>query len=475
MEISGYQIHSRLGVGATSEVLAATRLDTGQKVALKRFNPLIAHDPEMRQRLELEAETLGHLLHPNIVALKGIFQDGDTWGLELEMVDGVSLPQWQENHRTQLLEPRLWVLAQIAQALAGAHAQGIIHRDLKPENVLVANTGIVKLTDFGLARTLTRATITRSGVLLGSLAFMPPEVLRLDDATAQSDLYSFGVIAYHLLTGALPYDAESPQGLIKQISDNAITPPQQKVSHISARINALVMSCLEKDSSRRPISAWHVHAELMQELLESGLMKLTPLLVATPLSSVALAEALSLKHQTLVRTCELAQDNSARIPAINALRTLFPASEDLPRLMSAFSAPVTNETSRTKKSLWVLLLFLIIGGTTFVLWPKQVDVPAVTKAPELTPAPAPLPKPEPVVVAKPKPVSAPVGYIRFEVPEDIKVSVDGTEVPKNSLHRWRVSPGPHRLRMTREGYNPIDGEVHVKRDDVSVVRIGEAP
>ncbi len=474
MEIQGYQIHRRIGVGATSEVLAATRLDNGNKVALKRFNPIIAHDPDMRRRLELEAETLEGLQHPNIVALKGIFQDGDTWGLELEMVDGVSLPEWQQNHPTQLLEPRLWVLAQIAQALAAAHTQGIIHRDLKPENILVADVGVVKLTDFGLARTLTRATITRSGVLLGSLAFMPPEVLRLEDASARSDIYSFGVIAYQLLTGVLPYDAESPQGIIKQIGENSIVSPQQKAPHISARINALLMACLEKDPQSRPASAWHIQAELMQELLESGLIKLAPLLVVTPLSSLALSEALSLKHQTLVKNCETATHNAQRIPALNALRTLFPDSEALPALMGALAqAPVEK---KSRRSLILFLVLLLIGTTSYVFWPRSVEIkPApVVVAPVVTLQAAP------VEIVKPveKPVvkkTAPVGFIRFEVPDDIKIVVDGTEVPKNSLGRWRVAPGTHRLRMLREGYSPIEGEVHVKENDVSVVRIGEAP
>jgi serine/threonine protein kinase len=477
MEISGYQIHRRIGVGATSEVLAATRLDNGHKVALKRFNPIIAHDPDMRRRLELEAETLEGLLHPNIVALKGVFQDGDTWGLELEMVDGVSLPEWQQNHPTQLLEPRLWVLAQIAQALAAAHTQGIIHRDLKPENVLVADVGVVKLTDFGLARTLTRATITRSGVLLGSLAFMPPEVLRLEDASELSDIYSFGVIAYQLLTGALPYDAESPQGIIKQIGENNIVPPQQKTPQISNRINALLLSCLEKKPQSRPASAWHIQAELMQELLESGLIKVAPLLVVTPLSSLALSEALSLKHQSLVKECESATSNAQRIPALNALRTLFPDSEALPVLMGALTqAPVEK---KSRRGLVVFLLLLLIGATTYVLWPERTETSALTppKAPPVITPPVVVP----VEVAKPvveKPVvkkAIPTGFIRFEVPDDIKIVVDGTEVPKSSLGRWRVAPGTHRLRMLREGYSPIEGEVHVKENDVSVVRIGEAP
>lgn len=485
MEIQGYQVHRRLGVGATSEVLAATRLDNGRQVALKRFNPLIAYDPEMRQRLELEAQTLETLIHPNIVALNGIFQDGDTWGLELEMVDGNSLPDWQSKHATQLLEPRLWVLAQIAQALAAAHSQGIIHRDLKPENVLVADSGAVKLTDFGLARTLTRATITRSGVLLGSLAFMPPEVLRLEDATAQSDIYSFGVIAYQLLTGVLPYDAESPQGIIKQIGEGKMSEPQLKAPLVSARMNNLIMSCLAKLPHERPASAWHVQAEIMQELLESGLLQLAPQLVVTPMSHTFLAQALTTKHRSLIKTCETAVDNAQRIPAINALRTLFPDSEELPRLLALLATPHDERSESKKRLAWLVLILIFIGASAYALWPRAVSetLPvtiALAPAPVVAPVVTPTPQAPPLVAAAPVPKATPkrlnpIGHIRFEVPDDIKVLVDGTEVPKHSLNRWRVSPGTHRLRMIREGYSPIEGEVHVKENDVSVVRIGEAP
>jgi serine/threonine protein kinase len=487
MEIQGYDINGRIGFGATSEVFKAMRLSDNKPVALKRFTPLIAQDPEMRRRLEIEAETLASLSHPNIVALQGVFQDEDTWGLELELVDGEALPQWSLAHPIDLIEPRLWILAQIAQGLAAAHSEGVIHRDLKPENVLISREGQVKLTDFGLARTLTRATITRSGVLLGSLAFMPPEVLRLEDADERSDIYSYGVIAYQLLAGTLPFDAESPQGLIKQISEKDAPALHISTPHVSRKMSQLVQSCLMKDPSARPQSAWHIHAEIMQELLSTGLIKLAPLLVTTPFNSVTLSDALKIKHERLIQKASSSVSTEEKIESLNALQVLFPTSEKLPELLASLTAAPEKKSKRP----WLLaLLIFLISSCAVVLWSqrdiiKTAQTPAAPTRPITVGTPAPLtlgvaanvPAPEAVVAPKEVKARPTVlkGFIRFEVPEDIKVFVDGSEVPRSMMSRWSVTPGTHRLRMVREGYQPIEGQVHVKPQDVSVVRIGESP
>jgi serine/threonine protein kinase len=463
MEIKGYSINHRLGVGATSEVLSAVRKDNGDKVALKRFNPLIAHDPEMRERLELEVETLEKLKHPNIIQFRGIFKDADTWGLELELVDGTSISSWSENHKTDLLEPKLYVLAKIAEGLASAHSLGIIHRDLKPENILISNNGEVKLADFGLARTLTRATITKSGVLLGSLAFMPPEVLKLEDATPRSDLYSFGVIAYQLLSGELPHQAESPQALIKQISEDMVRPVSELVPHLPARISNLIMLCLSKNPEHRPLSAWHVNAEIMHELLESGLLSFVTELVKSPMNTRALCEALILKHSVLVKACENASSVGEKIIILNALKKLFPDSE---ALMSLMNFKPTQERN-FKNVIFLLLALVFIGG--WGIWGKQAqNEKAVSVKPQT--ASARVVK-ENKKILRTKPISK-FGFIKFEIPDDVKVSVDGAEVPKSFLKNWQVRPGLHRLQMVREGFNPIIGEVTVKEDEISVVRVG---
>lgn len=486
MEIQGYTIRHRLGVGATSEVLSAVRNDNGEAVALKRFNPLIAHDPEMKQRLELEVETLGRLRHPNIVQLRGIFQDGETWGLELELVDGPSISVWKESHPTTILEPRLWLLAKIAEALATAHGLGIVHRDLKPENVLISRTGDVKLADFGLARTITRATITRSGVLLGSLAFMPPEVLRLEDATPVSDLYSLGVIAYQLISGELPHKAESPQALIRQIGEERIVPVIELVPSISARMNSLIMSCLSRDPAARPPSAWHVHAEIMLELQGSGLLPLLPDLVKTPVNPVALSEALAMKHTSLVTAAKTAASVGEKIAAINAIRSLFPDSEALSELMS-FSVE-EEKSSRNYVPLLLLLIFFLGSGGLWMVWDKKDPAPVVSRNALAAPVIQVPVTPPAEVKAAPLMVKSPVrkekttapevktapekGFIKFEIPDDVKVTVDGSEVPRHLLLNWAVYPGTHKIQMIREGYSPINGEVHVRLGETSVVRVG---
>ena len=497
MEISGYKIERLLGVGATSEVFLAKRDRDDQYVALKRFSPIVANDPEARERLEQEVKTLSQLNDPNIVSLLDVFDDKNTWGLELEYVDGVDIKKWNDSVEYNLIEPKLWVIANIAKALGSAHTQGIIHRDLKPENVLVSREGEIKLTDFGLAKSLTSTTLTRTGVLVGSLAYMPPEVLNLSDSSHLSDIYSLGVIAYLLLTGDLPHKAESPQGLIKQICQDDIISPRSENSLISKKVSDLVASCLEISPEKRPQSVWHIHAELMLELMQSELLHLCPSLVKTPFNPTSLNESLVIKKNNLL---EIASSDKMEIKleAIGHLQILFPDLEELPGLMASLSVKPDKNQSK-KRSLLLLLLLIFFTGITvsYRIYDykksKKLEISRVAEAKKLKELAL-------IDLAKKDAISTKVtattmtppkkkrekkqrintvtssqrkyGFISFEIPDDVKAFVDGIEVPKKSLNKFRVSPGDKELRLVKNGYPPIMGKVTVQLNETSIIRAG---
>src|SRR3569623_1620684 len=155
-----------------------------------------------------------------------------------------------------LLEPKYWILAQIARGLGAAHELGILYRDLKLENILVSDAGQAKVTDYGLARSISRATLTRLGLLIGSLGYMAPEVINQDRPTIQSDIFSFGVVAYELLSGASPFHTETPQSLVRSISEGAITPIAQRVPHLPRENAELISACLSVDPIIRPANIW---------------------------------------------------------------------------------------------------------------------------------------------------------------------------------------------------------------------------
>lgn len=493
MEISGYKIEKLLGVGATSEVFLAQRDSDKKYVALKRFSPIVANDPEVKERLEQEVKTLSQLNDPNIVNLLDVFDDQNTWGIELEYVDGLDIKKWNDQISFDLIEPKLWIIANIAKALGTAHSKGIIHRDLKPENVLVSNDGDVKLTDFGLAKTLTSTTLTRTGVLVGSLAYMPPEVLNLSDSSHLSDIYSLGVIAYLLLTGNLPHKAESPQGLIKQICQDTIILPRDENSLIPKKISTLIASCLDVSPQKRPQSVWHIHAEIMLVLMNSELLHLCPSLVKTPVNPSILGEALIIKKNKLLESAT-DKDMETKLEAIGSLQILFPELEELPGLVAGISAaPEKNSNKKRKGMLLLLLFFFVISALSYTYYQEQQKTQrefakkeellrieeakklnsklTTDKVVRVKPSKKAVPK---KVKSKPRPVlnQRKFGFISFEIPKDVKAFVDGIEVPEKSLNKFRVSPGDKELRLVKEGYPPIIGKVTVQINETSIIRAG---
>ena len=217
-----YRLGVRIGSGAAAEVVQAVDLRTGAKVAIKLI-PLPADLPpaerkDWAERLQREADLGRQLQHPDIVeVLDAGLAKHHAW-LAMERIHGVDLGRYVQPMR---LLPEAVVLhlgSRVAAALAHAHAHGVIHRDLKPANVLVnLGTDQVKLADFGVAR-ITEASLTRTGMTLGTPAYMAPELLSGAPATAASDAYALGVMLFELLTGRRPHQADTLGALLKAVA-----------------------------------------------------------------------------------------------------------------------------------------------------------------------------------------------------------------------------------------------------------------
>ena len=204
MEQGQFEIIQSLGSGATAEVFKARNKETDSFVALKSFLNFVCQDTESLKRLRDEVQILKTFDHPNVVKMYGEHMLDSQLCLELELVEGHHLRDWMSMTRNPLIEVDLWILVQVARGLGAVHERGIIHRDLKPENILISHEGDVKLSDFGLAKELNRLTMTRLGLLVGSLGYMAPEVTEGEKSCIKSDLFSFGAIAYELLSGQPP-------------------------------------------------------------------------------------------------------------------------------------------------------------------------------------------------------------------------------------------------------------------------------
>ena len=267
--IGVFEVQGLLGAGGMGEVYRARDSRLGREVAIKILPRAFKDDPHRLVRFEREAQLLASLNHPHIGAIYGLEEVDGVTALVMELVEGEDLSQRIARGAIPIAEA-LSMARQIAEAVEAAHEQGIIHRDLKPANIKVRRDGTVKVLDFGLAKALTPAsedgpTCTQAGVILRTPDYMSPEQARGEAADRQSDIWSFGVVLYELLTGASPFRRQTTAETLASLLG---TPPDYSVLPSDTPPNArhLVRRCLEKDQRRRLQHMGDVRIEVEEAL-----------------------------------------------------------------------------------------------------------------------------------------------------------------------------------------------------------------
>ncbi|MEO6834426.1 MAG: Stk1 family PASTA domain-containing Ser/Thr kinase [Candidatus Tumulicola sp.] len=252
-----YRLDSKLGEGGMATVYCGTDTVLRRRVAIKVLREQYAADQEFVRRFYQEAESAARLSHPNIVNTYDVGREGDTYFIVMELVDGPSLGEIIAADG-KLPEPvALDYAAQIASGLAYAHRAGLLHRDIKPANILVTKDDVVKLSDFGIARAVSEhtMTLTKPGLVMGSVYYISPEQAQGHELHETSDLYSLGVVLYQMITGTLPFSGESPVTVaLKHIGDPVPTIDTRNLG-VSPALAAIVNRLLQKNPDNRFASA----------------------------------------------------------------------------------------------------------------------------------------------------------------------------------------------------------------------------
>jgi serine/threonine protein kinase len=313
-ELGSYRIEQRLGAGGMGTVYRAVDTRLGRKVAIKVAT---SHYGERFQR---EARAISALNHPNICTLYDV---GPNY-LVMELLDGSTLA---EEIRKGPIAPELasHYGAQIAAALADAHAEGIVHRDLKPGNIMLTRHG-VKVLDFGLARMVSEQGLTETSVIMGTPAYMAPEQLKGNEADARTDLFALGLVLYEMVGGRLPFPGASLGSMLAGVTTVSIDPPCKAGTKPASRLNALILALLKREPRDRPQSAATVRQELLALAGPAGKPRRMRYGLAAVLAGILVLAAIALRWSHFSST------NSSRWPEVSRVSpiTTYPGDEAMP-------------------------------------------------------------------------------------------------------------------------------------------------
>ena len=266
-----YQILSLLGTGGMGAVYKAQDVELDRLVALKVIRPEMARNPAVVERFKQELRLSHKVTHHNVVRMYDLSEDAGMRFVTMELVAGRDLRSILEERQKLPPAEAVNLLEQICVALQATHAVGILHRDLKPQNVMLEDGGRVVLMDFGMARTIgDNDGMTQTGVMVGTLDYMSPEQALGKKLDQRSDIFTFGLIAYELLTGAMPFRAESAiASLLNRTQQNAI--PVRDVDHsIPDRLSNIIAKCLAREPEKRYQNAEELDADLRAWQDKSG-------------------------------------------------------------------------------------------------------------------------------------------------------------------------------------------------------------
>ena len=263
---SRYEIIEKVGNGGMATVYKAKCHVLNRYVAVKVLKEEFTTDEEFIRRFNVEAQSAAGLTHPNIVSVYDVGHEDEIYYIVMELIQGKTLKQIINEDGALPWKWSVNIAIQIASALEAAHKNNIVHRDIKPHNIIITEDGVAKVTDFGIAKAVSNSTITAFGTTIGSVHYFSPEHAKGSYTDAKSDLYSLGVVMYEMLTGRVPFDADTPVSIaLKHMQEKAVEPIKLNPS-IPFAVNQIILKAMQKEPSMRYQSATEMLKDLSMAL-----------------------------------------------------------------------------------------------------------------------------------------------------------------------------------------------------------------
>jgi serine/threonine-protein kinase len=261
-----YEIIGKIGAGGMSDVYKAKDHTLNRYVAIKVLKQEFANDENFLTKFRTEAQAAAALAHPNIVNIYDVGNENGNSYIVMEYIDGITLKTYIEKKGQLSFKEAVSIAIQVAKGIEAAHKNHIIHRDIKPQNIMISTDGKVKVTDFGIARAATSETINSD--MMGSVHYASPEQARNGYVDGKSDIYSLGVVMYEMVTGRVPFDAETTVAVaIKHLQEEVVVPSAYAPS-LPVSLEGIILKCMQKSPDRRYDSVSALLADLKRSLEE---------------------------------------------------------------------------------------------------------------------------------------------------------------------------------------------------------------
>ena len=260
-----YEILELIGSGGMSDVYKAKCHKLNRYVAIKVLKEEFSSDEGFVSKFKMEAQAAACLSHPNIVSIYDVVDEGKLHYIVMELIEGITLKSYIAQKRRLDVKEAVSISIQVAQGIAAAHSRNIVHRDIKPQNIIISKDGKVKVADFGIARAATSQTITVSAV--GSVHYISPEQARGGYSDARSDIYSFGITMYEMVTGRVPFEGDNTVTVALAHLEEPITRPSVYNPQIPVSLENIILKCTEKKPEHRYRSVEEVIADLRRVLI----------------------------------------------------------------------------------------------------------------------------------------------------------------------------------------------------------------